>query len=773
MRRRGLPHAIAAFGIAAAVTLSLMSGTPATAAPAAQEPAAGSAPAIQAVQPLALSGSGFDPGYIISDERFFDNLAMSEAQIQAFLNTMVPTCRATDPNLPCLKNLKTSTNTRAAQASGHCTGYASEGWETAARIIWRVAQACRINPQVLLATLQKEQGLVTASAPTSWQYQAAMGYGCPDTAPCDARYYHFFNQVYMAAWQFRQYTYNPAPWRHHIGPTAVFWHPNSGCGTSTVNIRNQATANLYNYTPYRPNTAALNNLYGLGDTCSSYGNRNFWRTFNEWFGSSTLSGITEIDKVFNGLGGSAGILGAPTSDYLSISGNGAGTGRAYTSGSIFWTARYGANAVYGAYRDRYFAYGGATGTLSWPTSAVVAIAGKPNSGGQAFIGGSIYYGPDTGAHSVSGAIRTQYFALNGATGWLGLPANEAASIAGSAPGQLQQFQGGAVAWTSSGGARAITAAINAAYTTAGGPTGLLGWPTSNTYSYSANGGGTAQTFKGGSVFASKAGAFVVRGALRTAYFAYGGSTGRLGWPTSVMTCTTSSACQQDFQGGTLFWTTSGNRIGNAAIEAAYSASGGAAVLGNRTSEVLSVPQNGGGFAQSFQRGSIYASRAGAFAVRGGVRTAYFSLNGAAGSLGFPTGAMVCATSTSCQQSFQGGTIYWSSAGWRVGLPAIEAVHQAMGGATGALGARTSVLIRIPQNGGGYAQTYTKGSIYSSAAGAYAVLGGIRSTYFTVNGSAGRLGWPTSAQTCDASGACTQSFQGGIIDWSSATGGRIR
>ena len=51
-------------------------------------------------------------------------------------------------------------------------------------------------------------------------------------------------------------------------------------------IRNQATAALYIYTPYRPNQGALNNLYGTGDSCSSYGNRNFWRMFTDWFGST-------------------------------------------------------------------------------------------------------------------------------------------------------------------------------------------------------------------------------------------------------------------------------------------------------------------------------------------------------------------------------------------------------------------------------------------------------------------------------------------------------
>lgn len=69
-------------------------------------------------------------------------------------------------------------------------------------------------------------------------------------------------------------------------------------------IRNQATASLYNYTPYQPNAAALAAGYGTGDACSSYGNRNFWNYFSDWFGnpagsppfgfldSVTVSGLT-------------------------------------------------------------------------------------------------------------------------------------------------------------------------------------------------------------------------------------------------------------------------------------------------------------------------------------------------------------------------------------------------------------------------------------------------------------------------------------------------
>jgi len=53
-------------------------------------------------------------------------------------------------------------------------------------------------------------------------------------------------------------------------------------------MQNAATAALYNYTPYQPNKAALDNLYGSGNSCSAYGNRNFWRMYNDWFGPTIV-----------------------------------------------------------------------------------------------------------------------------------------------------------------------------------------------------------------------------------------------------------------------------------------------------------------------------------------------------------------------------------------------------------------------------------------------------------------------------------------------------
>lgn len=270
--------------VTAALIGSAVVATPSAAQAVVETPAVGkvaSAPALKV-----LVGSQFDPGFIISDRIFFDKNAMSEAQIQAWLESKLPTCAQTN-GVACLKSYTETTNSRDASPNGNCAAYSGAANERASTIIWRVSQACNINPQVILVTLQKEQGLITKGSPTALEYRKAMGYGCPDTSSCDSRYYGFFNQIYNAAWQFQQYTLFPNR-TYKIGPVAVRYAPSAGCEGPVVNIRNQATANLYNYTPYQPNAASLANLTGSNTAaCSSYGNRNFWVYFNTWFGTST------------------------------------------------------------------------------------------------------------------------------------------------------------------------------------------------------------------------------------------------------------------------------------------------------------------------------------------------------------------------------------------------------------------------------------------------------------------------------------------------------
>ncbi|MFC6357361.1 hypothetical protein [Luethyella okanaganae] len=226
----------------------------------------------------AFDGEDFDAGLIISDDSFYNDTAMSEREIQDFLRSQP--CTPEDLS-PCLSVYRQNTTTQPDQGTRHCAVYRGARGERASRIVAKVAEACGISPRVLLVLLQKEQSLLTR--PSAYGYQRATGYGCPDTADCDAKYFGFFNQVYNAAWQFRQYTEQPER-DYRIGTVDVQYNPDPSCGASTVRIRNQATANLYNYTPYQPNEAALSDLTGDGDACSTHGNLNFWLLYSKWFG---------------------------------------------------------------------------------------------------------------------------------------------------------------------------------------------------------------------------------------------------------------------------------------------------------------------------------------------------------------------------------------------------------------------------------------------------------------------------------------------------------
>ena len=237
---------------------------------------------------LALADpSDFTPGNLIADSNFRDGDAMTENQIQDFLQQMVGTCA----NSSCLASY-TSTTPDRTWSFGDCAPYDGAVGESAARIIFKVQEACGLNAKVILVILQKEQSLLTNPAPSAETLRKAMGYGCPDTAACDSTYYGFFNQVYAAARQLTWYG-NPEgsfTWLEVGRPNHVLYHPDAArCGGADVTIANAATAALYYYTPYQPNAAALANLYGEGDSCSSYGNRNFWRMYSDWFGDPRVS----------------------------------------------------------------------------------------------------------------------------------------------------------------------------------------------------------------------------------------------------------------------------------------------------------------------------------------------------------------------------------------------------------------------------------------------------------------------------------------------------
>ncbi len=229
--------------------------------------------------------TSFDPGSIVSDAVFYNSRSMTTAQLRKFIDEKGAACTLQS----CLRLLQLSTPDRPADR--YCAAYPGGIAEDVASVLAKLSVACGINPQVMLVTLQKESALLTRSDPAPASYAAAYGWHCPDSGPggsanCDPQYAGFFNQAYGMAKQWARYRLDPQKYNFHAGQTVkIGWNvAESGCGGSTVLIRNTATASLYNYTPYQPNAAALAGYPGVGDKCSAYGNRNFFFLFQKYFG---------------------------------------------------------------------------------------------------------------------------------------------------------------------------------------------------------------------------------------------------------------------------------------------------------------------------------------------------------------------------------------------------------------------------------------------------------------------------------------------------------
>ncbi len=133
---------------------------------------------------------------------------------------------------------------------------------SAAEIIYNASQTYKINPKWILATLQKEQSLITNPSPSQYNLDWAMGYAVCDSCSVDDPQVQLFKgfgtQVDRATWRIRYYYENPEKFNFQVGNLY-------NIDGQDVLVYNQATANLYNYTPH------------------IHGNYNFWLIWNRWF----------------------------------------------------------------------------------------------------------------------------------------------------------------------------------------------------------------------------------------------------------------------------------------------------------------------------------------------------------------------------------------------------------------------------------------------------------------------------------------------------------
>ncbi|MET1017690.1 MAG: hypothetical protein ABWX76_12775 [Leifsonia flava] len=668
------------------------------------------APHPQSLTPSA-SAATFDPGNIIDDAVFYNSSAMTESAIQAFINGKGASCTA---GALCLKNYKVDTGNRAADAL--CKAYTGAKAESAARIIYKVSQACGINPQVLLVMLEKEQSLVTMTSPTQGRYNIAMGYGCPDTAPCDTQYYGLFNQLYKAGSQLIRYTNPPGTSKYFtwFGPgktVPIQWSPNASCGSGNVYVENKATASLYYYTPYQPNTAALKAGWGTGDGCSAYGNRNFFNFFTSWFGATQANVVhSRLDAYYKENGGASGELGAPLADAVLYADG--GVGQRFANYWVYWSSGTGFTRTTGGIGAEHFNMGGPDSALGYPTGEYTAY---PDGGrSQAFQSGTLFWSASSGMFYTTGVVRIAHDGLGGSQGALGYPVADYGISAGV--GRAQGFQNGSIYWSPATGSKFITGAIADAYQLSGGPAGILGFPTGD-YGVSTNDGRS-----------------------------------------------------QTFQNGTYYWTSkTGPRYVIAGIDKAYAAMGG---VGSAYGYPMTDSKSYGsyGFGQDLTAGAIYWSPStGAKLTSGALGAAYKELGGPASPLGYPTGDYLPTPDGGRSQQFQNGTMYWSKAsGAHYMLSGLVAAYAKLGGVTGAYGYPIDDTVVYPD--GGFGQRLRSGWVYSSAAsGIHVSSGAIGVAYAEMGGPSSELGYPTGDYSPLPDGQRTQTFQNGTLFWSATKG----
>ncbi|SNS15849.1 Peptidoglycan/xylan/chitin deacetylase, PgdA/CDA1 family [Geodermatophilus pulveris] len=288
------------------------------------------------------------------------------------------------------------------------------------------------------------------------------------------------------------------------------------------------------------------------------------------------------------------------------------------------------------------------------------------------------------------------------------------------------------------------------------------------------GRGWVTTYQRGSIHHGRAtGVRTVRGAIWERHQQLGHATGPLGMPVADEALTADRrGVYQHFQGGSIYWTA---RTGAwevfGGIRRRWAELGRERGLGYPVSGETATADGVGRFTV-FERGTVYWSPAtGAHEVRGAIRTRWGRL-GAERGLGYPTGSeRRTADGRGVYQQFQRGAVYWSPAtGARELRGAIRDRWVRAGRETGSLGYPTGAERLLP--GGGVAQTFQRGLVYwSPGSGAHVVRPGtIHDRWVSLGAAGGVLGYPVGEQRAlPGSGGAVQSFQGGHVHWSPATG----
>ncbi|MRS12732.1 MAG: hypothetical protein EG823_06640 [Actinobacteria bacterium] len=226
---------------------------------------------------------------VISDDVFRASSSLSAADIQAFLEKYPGVLDTT-------------------LAPRHADGVMTP----VSQLIWEVSQEFTVNPKVLLVMLQKEQGLLTKTAPSQTTLDWALGFGCYDGSTPETRdpaYAGLGNQIWYAARALD--VYGQTTWTPGMKRTICI-----NCVTTpyTANTefvpQNLATYKLYVYTPHSHGPTP--DIYG--------GNYLFWTVYWKYFDEGPLANpaVRPVYRFYNKKNGSHFYTAAEAERYTVI-----------------------------------------------------------------------------------------------------------------------------------------------------------------------------------------------------------------------------------------------------------------------------------------------------------------------------------------------------------------------------------------------------------------------------------------------------------------------
>ncbi|GLY48073.1 hypothetical protein [Lentzea sp. NBRC 102530] len=202
-------------------------------------------------------------------------------------------------------------------------------------------------------------------------------------------------------------------------------------------------------------------------------------TWRESAGAHWMSGA--ISRLWLG---TSPATSAATMDQVPVNrGAQAGAAIAYDTGySVYYSDAYGAHAVGGPTRDKYWANGSVTGRFGWPTSGRLDIG--DGTGTEQRFSEAVSFFDQAGEMPpfwISGALRDKYRSLGGPeptsrVDWL--TSDQVEQPGGGWSVQIHGNEG--IYWSPATGAALVHSGPNEVYLAKGGPAGPFGYPKGDT-----------------------------------------------------------------------------------------------------------------------------------------------------------------------------------------------------------------------------------------------------------------------------------------------------